>query len=1050
MLDLIINAICAVARPSALLREAAERQEIVIKLLKQFNLDPEHPPADFTGVYQYALVEYGVGKPKQILELFRQNEIRQAFRQAYDRNQPSILVREVEEFLRSYALGNEIRNLGIDSRRELAAFAVIFDEIAKRTRNPAEVRRDRQIENLQRRLAAIQSTLNRLPTVEGIRTEIARLASQTYPPLTAAENPSQTFALAQQMRGWFETLKYHFETYEIATDTYFEWIINIPARRGCDRILVRGIIGEIGINDLETLRQTVATQRTDEGWLVTSRRISRAARNATETIENRHLFCYTFDELLDEQADFSRYFQWLEKEVKQRKIDQLYVPLACTKAEIDPQTKQKIAVSRYEEEDGWIDGYIDLWLDDPVKEHLSILGEFGTGKTWFAFHYAWTSLQKYLQAKKRGRQRPRIPIIIPLRDYATAVTVESLFSEFFFRKHEIRLPGYSVFQQLNSMGKLLLIFDGFDEMADKIDRQKMANNFWELASAITPGAKAILTCRTEHFPEAKQGRALLNAEIPASTSALTGEPPQFEILELEPFNDEQIRQVLSFSAQPETVAKVINNPQLLDLARRPVMIDLILEALPEIEAGKPIDIARIYLYAVHRKMARDITTKRTFTSLADKLYFLCELSWEMLANEQMSLHYRLFPDRIRRLFGSKVQAETDLDHWHHDMMGQTMLVRDAEGNYKPAHRSLLEFFVAYKFAAELGILAADFAEIADLAYFTSEANLRETFGKAPLTKAVLDLILPMLEPKETTKQRLLKIITATKGKTEDEVGYIGGNAVTLLLKTHPSALENQDFSRTVILGTDFTQANLHNLNFTQANLAKSIFPRIVGSVFSVVFSPDNKLFATAHSQGEVRLWRVSDYQQISVFEGHTGWVERVVFSPDSKTLFSCSSDKTIKVWNLYNGYCLQTLLGHKDTVNSIKISLDGKILASCSNDRTIKLWDLQTGKCFNTFEGHTDKVLELVFSSKNDMIVSCSYDKTIKIWEFFTGECLQTLSGHSDKVRSVTLSADDKIIASSGHDKTIKIWSFSTGECLRTLTGHTDTVNSVIINLDNN
>jgi predicted NACHT family NTPase len=30
------------------------------------------------------------------------------------------------------------------------------------------------------------------------------------------------------------------------------------------------------------------------------------------------------------------------------------------------------------------------------------------------------------------------------------------------------------------MGKLLLIFDGFDEMAARIDRQQMINNFWEL------------------------------------------------------------------------------------------------------------------------------------------------------------------------------------------------------------------------------------------------------------------------------------------------------------------------------------------------------------------------------------------------------------------------------------------------------------------------------------------------------------------------------------------------------------------------------------------
>lgn len=518
--------------------------------------------------------------------------------------------------------------------------------------------------------------------------------------------------LAQQMRNWFETLGYRFESYEEKNDDFFEWIINIPARRGYDRILVRGIKGEAEIKDVIALRRAVDKKKTNEGWLVAARRKSQAACNKVNINENSDLFCYTFDELLDEVADFDAYFKWLETEVKQRDINRMYIPLACTKDEFNPITMDKIGESCYDENNGWIDGYIDSWLDDPGKEHISILGEFGTGKTWFALHYAIITMQRYLYAKERNVARPRLPILIPLRDYAKAVSVESLFSEFFFRKHEIPLPGYSAFEQLNKMGKLLLIFDGFDEMAAKVDRQKMINNFWELAQVVIPGSKVILTCRTEHFPEAHEGRALLNAELQASTLNLSGESPQFEVLELKKFEKSQIYKVLSLQTNSATVEKIMGDPQLLDLAQRPLMTEFILEALPDIEADKPIDLSRIYLYATKHKMKRDIKEERTFTSLADKLYFLCELSWEMLSNDQMSLNYRLFPDRLRRLFGNAVEEKKDLDHWHFDMMGQTMLIRNTDGDYMPAHRSLLEFFVAYKFAAELGILASDFIELA--------------------------------------------------------------------------------------------------------------------------------------------------------------------------------------------------------------------------------------------------------------------------------------------------------------------------------------------------
>ncbi|WGV25281.1 NACHT domain-containing protein [Halotia branconii] len=1076
-LDLVFNAITSIANP--LIKEKILRSETVIKLLQQFNLDPEHPPADFSGVYAYALVEYGVGKPKPLLELFRQEAIKQAFRTALDHNNPAILLSEVDAFLDAFALGDDIRSLELDVRREVAEFATVFIEVAKRSRTPADVLMNQKIGSLHNRIASIQEQLDRLPTLEGIRTEIARLAAQNYPALPGSvnENQCRAIALAQQMRGWFETLGYDFEKYEIWAEEYFEWIINIPVRRSYDRILIRGVAGEVGLSDVMALRSSVEAQKTDEGWLVTTRRISRAARDEVKKEENHRLDCFTFDELIDLDANFNAYLDRLEAEIKRRKIDTKYVPLACTKEEIDPISKRRIGVSRYEAEDGWIDGYIDLWLDDPAKEHISILGEFGTGKTWFVFHYAWTALQRYRDAQKRGVERPRLPLVITLRDFAKAINVENVLAGFFFTQHNIRINS-EVFDQLNRMGKLLLIFDGFDEMAAKVDRQQMINNFWELAKVVVPGAKVILTCRTEHFPEAKEGRALLNAELQASTKKLTGETPQFEVLELEKFNDEQIRACLSYQAEAATVEQVLSNPQLLDLARRPVMTDLILEALPDIEAGKPVDMSRVYLYAVRRKMERDIKAERTFTSLADKLYFLCELSWEMLSNDQMSLNYRLFPERIRRLFGSSVQEEKDLDHWHYDMMAQTMLVRNADGDYTPAHRSLLEFFVAYKFAAELGALASDFTELAQgrslvdktvapvdytwsgyfsrqgsgeaialLKEFRSESldKLRETFGKAPLTKAVMDLLLPMLANNES----LIKVIEATRGKTEDEAGYVGGNAATLAVKVDKGALEGKDFSCVVINSADLTYASLRDVTFAQANLINSLFAETFGSILSVAFNPDSSLLATGHeSDGIVHLWHVSTGKEILTLEGHQTAVWSVSFSPIEKILATGGYDHRIKIWDLHNGKCLKTLTENDSWLRSVSFSPNGKILASGSTNKIIRLWDIHTGECLKTLTGHTKTVLSVSFSSDNQILASGSSDKTIRLWNVNTGECLKILHGHNYLVESVAFSPDNQILASGSADKTIRLWNVNTGECLKTLHAHDIWINSVVFSPD--
>jgi NACHT-associated inactive restriction endonuclease/uncharacterized protein DUF4062/WD40 domain-containing protein/pentapeptide repeat protein/NACHT domain-containing protein len=829
--------------------------------------------------------------------------------------------------------------------------------------------------------------------LERLRDEVARLTSISRDPLPQG---TAVDSLARDMRGWFGTLNYGIERELERGDEAFEWMINIPVRRGFDRVLVRGIEGEAELGHLKALEEAVTRERADEGWLVSRQRVSQAVRAKAESHAGSRLYCYTFDELLDEDADFSGYLQWLEREVVSRGIDRLYIPVAATKKEFDLVTGEYLGEGRYDGTNGWLEGYINRWLDDPSKEHVSVLGEFGTGKTWFALHYAYVAIQRYKAAKESGSARPRLPLVIPLRDYARAVSVESLFSEFFFRKYEIPLPGYSAFEQLNRMGKLLLIFDGFDEMAARVDRQQMINNFWELARVVVPGSKAILTCRTEHFPEAKEGRALLNAELKASTANLTGEPPQFEVLELSQFDDEQVRRLLAGRTTPEAAELIFRNPQILDLARRPVMTELILDALPEIEAGKPVDLSRIYYYATTRKMRRDIETGRTFTSLADKLYFLCEIAWEMLSTDRMSLNYRLFPDRLANLFGDVVREQKDLDHWHYDMMRSSMLIRNADGDYQPAHRSLLEFFVAFKLTAELGLLAPDLTEatreqsnvdaaleardhtwseyfrrsveaggsvapIAPLRAFRPEplSTLVHTFGRAPLTKAVLDLMEKMLVQDPGVGQVLAALIEQTRDATED-TGYVGGNAATLWIRLDRCALAGRDCSKARLSHADFTAGDLTGCNLQGALLQHAQF---VGTILERADLRDADLNGA----------RVSEVTHVTA----------VAVSPDDSMYAAGHGDGTISVYEMRTGAEIATWRAHRRQVNVVRWSPDGQFIASGGEDGSLALWTGASGNArFYVKKAHANWVLDVAFDPRRERLISVGGHEPspIKMW----------------------------------------------------------------------
>ena len=931
----------------------------------------------------------------------------------------------------------------------------------------------------------------------------------------------------KSLEDWFSCLGYRIESQIKLTNEVVEWVVRVRARRGWDCIVIHGVQGEAQSSHIRDLRGAVCQHTTEEGWIVAPRRVSSMARQEVALPNNDDLFCYTFDELIDQEVSFEKYFEWLEKSVEDNRLTDRYIQLACRKAEFIPYTQEPVGYSYYTEGDGWIDGYIDRWIDDPVKEHISILGEFGTGKTWFTLHYAWQSLQAYKQAKQRGLERPRLPLIIPLRDCAKAATLESLVSEYFLRKYEIALPDYKVFEQLNRMGKLLLIFDGFDEMASKVDRQSMVNNFWQLARVVVPGSKVILTCRTEHFPDAKEGRKLLNAELKASTDGLSAESPQFEVLELEKLSDEQIQQVVDSRVSPETAARFMNHPELSSLARRPLMLDLILEALPEINIGQPVDLARIYLYAVSQKMEEDITAERTFTSLADKLYFLCELSWEMLSTDQMSLSYKAFPDRIRQFFGSAVQSNTDLDHWHYDMMGQTMLIRNEHGEYSPVHRSLLEFFAAYKLAAELGCLSPDFVwlaqkqsyidaqqtaqryswsgyfqrktnrkkqvvEIAPLQTFSQESRqqLRQAAGHSKLSKAILELMMPMMDVNDSKAgvvQQLLSLLESAE--TDQTIGagdYLSGNLITLLLKIDPLVLQEKDLSNRIIRGADFTHASLRNLVLAGTHLEDCTFPQDWSGDLSVAFSPDGQFLAIVDSTGEISLRDVNRDEQLWQKKGHSDWIRSIAFDIKSKTLATGSHDQfirlwdvetgqlireikagsrvyslafsqkydvlassgdqnSIKLWDARTGQCQRTLEGHTSWVGVIAFGRNqtGEVLASGSDNGTLMLWNIQSGQCLHQMETGKRSVHAIAFDAESKKLVSGGADNTLKVWNADTGKCIRTMEGHRDWVRSVSLSAGGAHLASGSNDQTIRLWNAETGECIRTIDAHTTRVWSV-------
>ena len=436
----------------------------------------------------------------------------------------------------------------------------------------------------------------------------------------------------------------------------------------------------VGIEEVKAFAGSLAPasgRAVDKGLIVAK---SGFTREAKELAQSCGIQPVTYADLSTALVDFDGYISQVIREFDQLPVASSYIELSGTDTE------------NYEGADDMVvrtplTKLVDEYFRQPDGSKLALLGNFGTGKTTFCRKYA-RDLAKAYQSDPTGR----IPIVVNLRDFDARLDIQELVTNTLQFRYGVRID-IAVSRELQRLGRFLMLFDGFDEMATRVDPDTVRENLREIQKiAEIPQNQFLLTCRTHFFKDRVQATVLANFEI--------AYVPEWGEAELE----EYLKKRCGMTWQDQ-LRQIHGTHDLAELAQTPLFLEMIVDSLPKL--GN--DVRRSDLYNSYTSNWIEEQSKRRGARLDPiaRRQFVSELAMILYRDNKSSCHYREFVPILRKRF--EVDDAAEMDHLQSDVRTCTFLVRDPAGHYAFRHKSFMEFFVASSLAAR--VRSGDIADI---------------------------------------------------------------------------------------------------------------------------------------------------------------------------------------------------------------------------------------------------------------------------------------------------------------------------------------------------
>ncbi len=200
-------------------------------------------------------------------------------------------------------------------------------------------------------------------------------------------------------------------------------------------------------------------------------------------------------------------------------------------------------------------------------------------------------------------------------------------------------------------------------------------------------------------------------------------------------------------------------------------------------------------------------------------------------------------------------------------------------------------------------------------------------------------------------------------------------------------------------------------------------------ITALSFSSDGRLLATGGGipsrGGEVKIWNTQDGSPVlTLKDPHSDTVNALAFSPDDSLVATAGSDRWARVFRVSDGQRTTAFEGHASHVLSIAWRSDGLALATGSADKTLRVWDLLDAKQTRSNTSFGKEVSAVAWLGSGDTVASASGDSTVRLND-------DRLPGAKGFVFCLTADASGRLLAAGGDDGVLRVWSAADKKLIR-------------------